>query len=64
MSYIGIPTHADEELRIQAMNHGCVPVWCSGMIGWAYHCTCADGLHYCDQQCSVISAESAARSRE
>lgn len=40
--------------------NGCNPFWYDGMLGWAWHCGCADDRHQCDQQCSMITLESAA----
>lgn len=42
---------------------GCTPLYADGMLGWAWHCTCEDNRHGCDQQCSVITEESAKRAR-
>lgn len=42
--------------------NGCRPVWSMSLIGWAWCCTCEDGTHCADQQCSAISLQSAKRS--
>ena len=58
------PTPGDVELAAIARSNGCEPVWTDGIVGWAYHCFCRDGLHHMDQQCSAISPVSALRRRE
>jgi hypothetical protein len=40
-----------------AVKAGCIPVWQSGTIGWAWHCNCPEDVgnkHFIDQQCSVV----------
>jgi hypothetical protein len=64
LSAVKNPTDRDEQLAATARAHGCTPKWYDGMFGWRYHCGCKDHLHCSDQQCYVISAESAERSRE
>ncbi len=50
-----------EEVKKIAIKNGCKPKW------WPYYdtyvCGCKDELHFCDQQCSIISRESAKRRR-
>lgn len=58
------PTDADEIVAVEAETNGCKPFWHDGIFGWAYHCGCQDGTHYCDQQCSMISVESAKRCQQ
>lgn len=50
-----------EPIRVLAVSNGCKPKWYDGIMGWAWHCTCEDKTHYCDQQCSAISLTSAER---
>jgi hypothetical protein len=44
-----------------AIAAGCKPTWHDGMLGWAWHCGCKDGAHYCDQQCSMVTEVSLRR---
>jgi hypothetical protein len=37
-----------------AEKDGCKPIWCNGILGWMWHCTCSDNRHGCDEQCSAI----------
>lgn len=37
---------------------GCKPQWHDGIFGWAWHCSCEDNRHGCDQQCSMITFRS------
>jgi len=39
-----------------AIEHGCTPKWCNGILGYAWHCGCPgdDDSHFIDQQCSVV----------
>lgn len=60
---VPLPTRAARDLRDIAAKNGCKPVWWDGILGWAYHCTCEDELHFGDQQCSVITSKSARRVR-
>lgn len=46
---------------LTAIVNGCEPEWSAGYDAWV--CGCPDGLHYGDQQCSIISVESAQRRR-
>ena len=50
-----------ERIRKTAIAHGCKPFWHDGLLGWAWHCGCADETHFMDQQCSAISTTSARR---
>jgi len=52
-----------EQARIRrlAKDNGCVPIWGEAYGAWC--CGCKDGLHFGDQQCSIISMKSAERSR-
>lgn len=52
---------ADHELAKLAESNGCNPVWSDYYK--AYCCHCEDGAHIGDQQCSIISRESAGRGR-
>jgi uncharacterized protein (DUF433 family) len=58
------PNERDEMVRVMAIQNGCEPYWHNGIFGWAYHCGCDDGLHNCDQQCSMIDETSAGRKRK
>ena len=51
------PDSFDKRIYDLAVKNGCNPIWYNGIFGWAYHCTC--GCHECDQQCSMITLESA-----
>jgi len=42
---------------VKAVRDGCRPVWADGVFGWAWHCTCEDNRHGCDQQCSKIGGK-------
>ena len=44
-----------------AKKNGCKPKWYDGICGPAWHCTCRQGTHYCDSQCSMIDVESSRR---
>jgi hypothetical protein len=55
--------HHDKIFELAVAN-GCQPIWLDGMFGWAWHCDCKDGLHYCDQQCSMITVKSAKSQRD
>jgi hypothetical protein len=48
------PTEADEAASGSARASGCKPFWAEGIVGWAYHCSCDDGRHGRDQQCSAL----------
>ena len=54
------PNHEAEEYKL-AKENGCNPVWYDGIIGWDWHCGCEVMRHAHDQQCSVITKESAKR---
>lgn len=51
-------SHNDTAARV-AEAHGCSPFWCEAYK--AFCCGCDDLRHACDQQCSVITNESALR---
>lgn len=56
------PTKSQNEQAMKiAKTNGCEPFFQPG-FGWV--CDCHDGLHFCDQQCSLISLESAKRKRK
>jgi hypothetical protein len=57
------PDAVDWKILDTATRNGCRPEWCNGIVGWAWHCTCDDELHYCDQQCSAITMGTARRIR-
>jgi hypothetical protein len=42
----------DEVFR-QSIAAGCRPEWLKGMLGFGWHCSCKNGEHQIDQQCSV-----------
>lgn len=44
----------DKEAFKRATKAGCKPMWYDGILGHAWHCTCPDNAHCCDQQCSVL----------
>lgn len=49
-----------------AARNGCTPKWYDGIFGWQWHCGCPNdgGVdHRGDQQCSVITTDSAKRKR-
>lgn len=48
------------EIIVVAITNGCSPKFQPG-FGW--FCDCDDNLHCCDQQCSLITEESAQRER-
>ncbi len=48
---------ANDEFKIATLR-GCKPMWCDGIFGFAWHCTCEDNTHGCDQQCSAITLKS------
>lgn len=50
-----------EKIKRIAIKNGCTPKW-DNINNW-YYCDCDDETHYSDQQCSLISTESAARKR-
>lgn len=53
-----------DEIHATATANGCKPRWYDGIFGWAWHCTCKDMTHACDQQCSMIDPKSARRRRK
>jgi hypothetical protein len=57
------PSDRDDEIHRSAVEAGCRPIWCDGIVGWAWHCGCPDLAHAADQQCSVITPESALRGK-
>jgi hypothetical protein len=54
----GLVTERQALLYARAMSDGCLPQWADGILGEAWHCTCMDNRHGCDQQCSAITEES------
>jgi hypothetical protein len=61
LKVVGRPTASDDEVRRLALEAGCSPIWRDGILGWAWHCGCPDLRHAMDQQCSVVTPESAGR---
>jgi hypothetical protein len=61
LSAVPAPDSVDDALRDVAVSAGCLPRWCDGIYGWAYHCTCKGNLHGASSQCSVLTPDSVTR---
>jgi len=59
--YVGLNAGSNQEAAELAAENGCTPKFSKYYNKW--YCDCEHGTHCCDQQCSVISMESAARKR-
>lgn len=57
------PRGDKERVRALAVAAGCRPTWHDGILGWAWHCGCADLAHAADQQCSAITEASLRRGK-
>jgi hypothetical protein len=57
------PLMSSQRIFELAVASGCRPTWADGEDGWAWHCTCADELHYSDPERSAITEKSARRKR-
>lgn len=48
------PAAYHDEVFMKAVAAGCFPKWLNGILGFTWHCVCADYRHALDSQCTAV----------